>query len=70
MALMAGHTTGMIYDENHMSSLFNNKEAVLSWCVVRSVSTEQLILLFLIVDRPLKIMKMSSKAIYFQLEIS
>ena len=66
MALMAGYTTGMIYDENLVSSLVDHKEGVLSWCGARFVSTEQPILLFLMVDRPLKITKMSSKAIYFQ----
>ena len=65
-----GHTTRMIYDENLESSSVDKEERVLSWCGARSASTEQPALLFLMVDRPLKIIKMSSKAIYFQLEIS
>ena len=69
MALMAGHTTGKIYDEKFLSSLIDNKEGVLSWCGAHSASTEQPLLLFLMVDRPLKIIKVFSKAIYFQLEI-
>ena len=70
MALISGHTTGMIYNENLVSSLVDNKERVLSWWWEHTASTEQPILLFLMVDRPLKIIKMFSKAIYFQLEIS
>ena len=61
ITLMAGNTTSMNYDENLLSSLVDIKEGILSWCGARSASTEQPILLFLIVDRPLKIIKMPSK---------
>ena len=61
MALMAGHTTVMIYEKNSVSSLIDNKEGVLSVCETRSALTEQPILLFLMVDKNRRLSKCPQK---------
>lgn len=67
---MSEYTIGMIYDKNFASFLDDYKEKVLSTCGTRSLSTEQWILIFLIVGSALRIIKMSSKEIYLRLKIS
>lgn len=60
----------MAWDENFASSLVNNRGTFLMYGA-HSVSTEQQqMLLFLVVDSALRIIKISWKTIYFQLEIS
>lgn len=49
MSLMAGNIFGMTYEEDLVGSKWYTKEEVHSWCGVCSVSTEQRILLSLMI---------------------